>query len=59
MNGEIQCWTCVYGENRIDITCNNGMVAKLKHKPDRYDCEWYEEQTDDYVADVDKVARTW
>ena len=65
MNGEKKCYSCVFGINRLggeDISCNNGYVRKLRRKtskPDPYDCEWYEDITEDYVSDVDRVARTW
>lgn len=62
MGGDKQCWTCVYGMNRTgEVSCNNGTVIKLRKrsKPDPYDCEFYEELSDDYVADVDKVYREW
>lgn len=58
MSGEKQCWTCIYGENRSGaISCMNKYVRKLRHKPDPYDCEFYDEVSDSYMSDMDKVVR--
>lgn len=55
---EKQCWTCIYGENRSgSIDCMHSTVRKLRHKPDPYDCEFYEPVSDDYMADMEKVRR--
>lgn len=57
MNGEKQCWTCVYGENMTDIRCLNKTVNSLRHKPDPYDCEFYDGISDSYMDDMEKLAR--
>ena len=61
MGGDKQCWTCVFGMNRSgEVSCDNGYVNRLrKNKPDPYDCEFYEEVSDDYAADIEKLSNAW
>jgi hypothetical protein len=35
----------------------NRTVNKLKHKPDPYCCEFYDEISDSYMDDMEKVVR--
>ena len=50
------CETCIYGINRTGskITCTNKYV---RNNPDPYYCEFYDEISDDYLADMRKVAQ--
>ena len=58
MTDRQQCWTCIYGENRTgSVSCMNRTVNKLKHKPDPYCCEFYDEISDSYMDDMEKVGR--
>lgn len=54
---EEQCWTCVYGLHLHGIQCTNKYVNGMreKNKPDKYACEFYDEVTDDYMSDMEKV----
>jgi len=52
MNGDEQCYTCVYGENGlISFTCHH----PLARNTDKYNCEFYDPISDDYMADMEKV----
>ena len=61
MNDTKQCWTCIYGMNTagVGITCMSKTVNRLAHKPDKYNCEFYEAVSENYESDIEKVMDDW
>ena len=56
MNGEKQCWRCIYGVNMTgDIRCHNKCVVESKLETDPYDCVFYDEISENYIDDMEKV----
>ena len=57
MGNEMLCWNCIYGENTTghSVSCMNKTVSRFKIKPDKYYCEFYEQLSDDYMSDMEKV----
>lgn len=53
MHGNEQCYTCVYGENGVGdgFTCHHPLAVNT----DKYNCEFYDPISDDYVADIEKL----
>lgn len=57
MYGMLNCEDCVYATysyTSIGFKCNNKYAQQIKDI-DPYDCEFFDEKTDDYIHDIEKV----
>lgn len=57
MYGMLNCEDCIYATysyTSIGYTCHNKYAQQCKDI-DPYDCEFFDEKTDDYMRDIEKV----
>lgn len=56
MSGHKQCDNCIYGIVRFgEVECTNRYIVNSMHKPDPFDCEFFDEISDSYMRDIEKV----